>query len=153
MSLAMTPQEREAFLAEVHVGIISIADAGRGPLTVPIWYAYDPGSELRVVTRRNSRKGRLLATVGRFSLCAQSEQPPYKYVSVEGAVLAIEPADLERDIRPLARRYLGPALGDWYIEAGIGDRERAGSVLVRMRPERWRTVDYAKRSGAKPRST
>jgi hypothetical protein len=32
MSLAMTRQEREAFLADVHVGIISIADEGRGPL-------------------------------------------------------------------------------------------------------------------------
>jgi hypothetical protein len=144
MSLAMTPQEREAFLAEVHVGIISIAEAGRGPLTVPIWYAYEPGGELRVVTRRTSYKRRLLETVDRFSLCVQSEQPPYKYVSVEGAVLALEPAELERDIRPLARRYLGPALGDRYIEATSDDRARAGSVLVRLRPERWRTVDYAK---------
>jgi hypothetical protein len=31
MSLAMTRQEREAFLAAVHVGIISIAEDGRGP--------------------------------------------------------------------------------------------------------------------------
>jgi nitroimidazol reductase NimA-like FMN-containing flavoprotein (pyridoxamine 5'-phosphate oxidase superfamily) len=153
MSLAMTPQEREAFLSEVHVGIISIAEAGRGPLTVPIWYAYEPGGELRVVTGRHSRKGRLLATVGRFSLCAQSEQSPYKYVSVEGPVLTIEPADLERDIRPLAHRYLGPARGDWYIEATSGDRARAENVLVRMSPERWRTVDYAKRSGSQRRAT
>ena len=47
MSLAMTRQEREGFLASVHVGIISIAEDGRGPLTVPIWYAYEPGKELR----------------------------------------------------------------------------------------------------------
>jgi hypothetical protein len=37
MSLAMTKQEREAFLAEVHVGVISIPEPGRGPLTVPVW--------------------------------------------------------------------------------------------------------------------
>jgi nitroimidazol reductase NimA-like FMN-containing flavoprotein (pyridoxamine 5'-phosphate oxidase superfamily) len=35
MSLIMTQQEREAFLADVHVGVISISDEGRGPLTVP----------------------------------------------------------------------------------------------------------------------
>jgi nitroimidazol reductase NimA-like FMN-containing flavoprotein (pyridoxamine 5'-phosphate oxidase superfamily) len=116
MSLAMTRQEREAFLADVHVGIISIPDEGRGPLTVPIWYAYDPGGELRVVTARASRKGRLLAHAGRFSLCAQTETPPYKYVSVEGPVMATEAADLERDVRPLAHRYLGAAMGDRYIE-------------------------------------
>lgn len=32
MSLAMTKGEREAFLADVHVGIISISDGARGPL-------------------------------------------------------------------------------------------------------------------------
>jgi nitroimidazol reductase NimA-like FMN-containing flavoprotein (pyridoxamine 5'-phosphate oxidase superfamily) len=36
MSLTMTKHERETFLADVHVGIISISDEGRGPLTVPI---------------------------------------------------------------------------------------------------------------------
>ena len=41
MSLFMTKQEREAFLAEVHVGVISIAEIGRGPLTVPIRYNYE----------------------------------------------------------------------------------------------------------------
>ena len=61
MSLRMTKQEREAFLADVHIGIISIAEEGRGPLTVPIWYAYDSGGDLRIMTGRESRKGRLLA--------------------------------------------------------------------------------------------
>ena len=58
MSLAMTRQEREGFLAGVHVGIISIPEDGRGPLTVPVWYTYEPGKELHVTTGRTSRKGR-----------------------------------------------------------------------------------------------
>jgi nitroimidazol reductase NimA-like FMN-containing flavoprotein (pyridoxamine 5'-phosphate oxidase superfamily) len=58
MSLAMTRAERESFLAEVHVGVISIEEPGRGPLSVPIWYAYPPGGELWLVTDRDSRKGR-----------------------------------------------------------------------------------------------
>ena len=66
------------------MGVISIPEAGRGPLTVPVWYAYDSGGELRVVTARTSRKGQLLARSGRFSLCAQTATAPYKYVSVEG---------------------------------------------------------------------
>jgi hypothetical protein len=36
MSLAMTEQERERFLADLHVGVISIAEEGRGPLDVPV---------------------------------------------------------------------------------------------------------------------
>ena len=146
MSLAMTRAEREAFLAGVHVGVISVAEPGRGPLAVPIWYAYEPGGELWVVTDRDSRKGRLLAQARRFSLLAQTETAPYQYVSVEGPVVAIEPADLERHLRPMARRYLGREMGDRYVEATAGDRE--GSAVVRMRPERWLSVDYRKQFGA-----
>jgi nitroimidazol reductase NimA-like FMN-containing flavoprotein (pyridoxamine 5'-phosphate oxidase superfamily) len=107
VSLAMTKQERETFLADLHVGIISIPEEGRGPLTVPIWYSYEPGGELRVVTARTSRKAQLLRHAGRFSVCVQTETWPYKYVSVEGPVVAIEPADVDRDRRPLAHRYFG----------------------------------------------
>src|SRR5262250_2005504 len=127
MALTMTRLEREAFLAGVHVGIISIAEEGRGPLTVPIWYAYEPGGELRVITGRTSRKAQLLQHAGRFSVCVQTETQPYKYVSVEGPVVAIEPADLERDRRPLAHRYLGAQRGDRYIEATR--EEYVGNVL------------------------
>ncbi len=143
MSFAMTKEEREAFLGDVHVGIISIADEGRGPLTVPIWYFYEPGGEVRIITAMMSQKGKLLKRAGRFSLCAQSETPPYKYVSVEGPIVAIETADLERDRRPLAHRYLGAARGDSYIES---TRDIAENVLVRMRPERWLTVNYGKQN-------
>ena len=142
MSLAMTREERETFLADLHVGIISIPEEGRGPLTVPIWYLYEPGGDLRVVTAGTSRKAQLLRHAGRFSVCVQTETPPYKYVSVEGSVVAIEPADLERDRRPLAHRYFGVQGGDRYIEKTRG--EYVGSVVVRLRPERWLTVDYTK---------
>jgi nitroimidazol reductase NimA-like FMN-containing flavoprotein (pyridoxamine 5'-phosphate oxidase superfamily) len=145
MSLNMSKDEREAFLADLHVGVISIPEPGRGPLTVPIWYGYEPGGELWVLTERDSRKGRLLAVGTRISLCAQSETPPYQYVSVEGPVLAVEPSDVERHTRPMARRYLGDELGDGYVAATASDRD--GSVLVRIRPERWLTVDYRKQWG------
>jgi nitroimidazol reductase NimA-like FMN-containing flavoprotein (pyridoxamine 5'-phosphate oxidase superfamily) len=138
----MTKQERESFLADLHVGIISVVEDGRGPLTVPIWYSYEPGGEVRVVTGGTSRKAQLLRTARRFSLCAQTETQPYKYVSVEGPIVAIEPANLERDRRPLAHRYFGVQAGDQYIERTRA--ETVENVLVRMRPERWLTVDYGK---------
>jgi nitroimidazol reductase NimA-like FMN-containing flavoprotein (pyridoxamine 5'-phosphate oxidase superfamily) len=148
MSLAMTKDEREAFLADLHVGILSVTEEGRGPLTVPIWYSYEPGGEVRIVTDENSRKGRLLRQAGRFSLCVQTETPPYKYVTVEGPVLAVESADLERDVRPMAHRYLGKEIGDQYVEATSAERATMNSVLVRMKPARWNTVDYAKQYGS-----
>jgi PPOX class probable F420-dependent enzyme len=144
MSIAMTRQERERFLADVHVGIISIHEEGRGPLAVPVWYTYEPGGELRLMTGRTSRKGRLLERAGRFSLCVQTEASPYKYVSVEGPVVSIEPADLERDLRPLATRYLGAGAGP-YMESVRDDPSYRDNVIVRMRPERWLTADFAKK--------
>ncbi|HZR84731.1 MAG TPA: pyridoxamine 5'-phosphate oxidase family protein [Candidatus Binatia bacterium] len=146
MSLAMTKSEREEFLAGVHVGVLSVARASGTPLTVPIWYAYEAGGDVRIVTGRSSQKFALLERAGRFALCAQTETPPYKYVTVEGPIVAIEPAQVERDERPLAHRYLGREFGDQYI-AATGGAESRGSVLIRMRPDRWLSVDYTKQFG------
>lgn len=144
MSNAMTESEREAFLADVHVGVIGIERADGPPLTVPIWYGYEPGGEVWIVTGADSMKGRLLAEAERFSLCAQTEEPPfYAYVSVEGPVTSTAPADLEADVRPMAHRYFGAELGDLYTDAQEGD----GSIRITMRPERWFTVDYSKMAG------
>ena len=146
MSLTMNIEEREAFLAEVHVAIISIPESGRGPLTVPVWYAFVPDGEFHIWTGGNSRKARLLREAGRFSLCVQQESPPYKYVSVEGPVVAIEPIQLERDLRPLVNRYLGAEEGNNFIEGLGGDSAGTGDILVRMKPEHWLSEDYSKRS-------
>jgi nitroimidazol reductase NimA-like FMN-containing flavoprotein (pyridoxamine 5'-phosphate oxidase superfamily) len=144
MSHAMTRAEREAFLAGLHVGVISIERPAAAPLTVPIWYSYEPGGEVRIVTARASVKGKLLEKTRRFSLCVQDEAPPYKYVTVEGPVVAIEPAVMARDERPMAHRYLGQEMGEAYLAATGGEDARGDNVLVRLRPERWLTVDYSK---------
>ena len=142
MSSTMTNTERERFLADVRVGMISIAEEGRGPLTVPIWYGYTPGGELYVWMDKASRKARLLQRAGRFSLCVQNEQRPYQYVSVEGPITVIDSVDLERDARPLAHRYLGIDAGDAYIAESANSINSGRQIVVRMRPERWLTADY-----------
>jgi hypothetical protein len=76
----------------------------------------------------------------------QQETPPYKYVSAEGPVVSIESIQLERDLRPLVNRYLGAEEGSNFIEGLGGDSAGTGDVLVRMRPERWLSEDYSKRS-------
>jgi nitroimidazol reductase NimA-like FMN-containing flavoprotein (pyridoxamine 5'-phosphate oxidase superfamily) len=145
MSLAMTKAEREAFLAAVHVGIFSVAQEGRPPLTVPVWYMYEPGGDLRIVTARESRKLALIQHAMCFSLCVQDENPPYRYVSVEGRVISIERPDFERHLRPQARRYLGLEKADAYLESIGGTALEDTDRVVTMRPERWLTTDYRKR--------
>ena len=141
-ALSMTQSEREEFLVGLHVGILGIERPDGPPLTVPIWYAYEPGGELWFLTSPDSVKGRLLRRAMRFSLCAQSESLPYRYVSVEGTA-TISPADKELHSRPMARRYLGTKGGDRYVEGGGGEAD-GESVRVSMVPERWFTLDYSK---------
>lgn len=137
----MTPAEREAFLAEPRVAIISIAQADRGPLAVPVWYLYQPGGDVRFWTAGNSRKARLLLLAGRASLVVQQPAPPYQYVSVEGPVTGMEPVQFERDLRPLAHRYLGPEAGERYLAGLGGPSAGAGDLLVHLRPEHWVSQD------------
>ena len=51
MSATMTREEREQFLAGAHVGVLSVAsESGGGPLAVPVWYSYQPGGPVSVIT-------------------------------------------------------------------------------------------------------
>ena len=142
MSLSMSRVERDAFLAEVHVGVLTVsAGEGRGPLATPVWYSYQPGGQVSMTTGADSRKARAIAAAGRFSLCAQDETWPYKYVTVEGPAV-IEPFELA-EAASIARRYLGAEAGDAWIDANAdGD-----NVAIRMTPEYWQTADFGKAGG------
>lgn len=133
----MTVAERVAFVAGVHVGVLAVDEAGRGPHALPIWYLYEDG-EVLIGIDGSSRKAALLRAAGRASLTVQTESAPYQYVSVEGPVV-LEPAT--HDEVALATRYLGAELGAWYVEH---NPRTADSLTVRLRPEHWRTFDFAK---------
>jgi nitroimidazol reductase NimA-like FMN-containing flavoprotein (pyridoxamine 5'-phosphate oxidase superfamily) len=146
MSFTMSVAERDQFLAGLHVGVLSVAvqgdggdgSGGRAPLTVPVWYDYQVGGQVSVITGRSSRKGRAIRAAGRMSLCAQDEKPPYRYVSVEGPVVIEDLDPAER--LAMARRYLGAEGGDQYVAS---NPDPAGeNMMIRMRPEHWLSVDY-----------
>jgi len=140
MTYRMTIEARETFLADLHVGIIGISAPERGPVLIPVWYTYEPGGEITFLTNKDSKKTQLLESAGRFTLCVQNEDSPYKYVSVEGRIISIEDADHEEDLRPIAYRYLGNKVGKEYIKKTKGVEE----LLIRMIPEKWSTADYGK---------
>ena len=147
MWVVMNPAEREEFLAGVHVGVLSVAagDEGR-TLAVPVWYSYQPGGLVTVLTGRRSRKAAAIRAAGRFGLCVQDASPPYRYVSAEGPVVAEEELDPAERLA-MARRYLGAAGGDRYI-VGNPDPGRQ-NVAFRMRPEHWLSQDQG-RGQARP---
>jgi PPOX class probable F420-dependent enzyme len=131
-----TEAEREEFLAQPWIAVLTVAaEQGHAPLAVPVWYGYQPGGDIVVITPRGSRKATLLRAAGRAALCVQRTETPREYVYVEGPVVEIrEPAD-ETDRLALAHRYLGPEAGDTYVRSTA--EQTTEMAVIRIRPEHW----------------
>jgi PPOX class probable F420-dependent enzyme len=139
-SFVMTAEEREAFLSGLHVGVLAVERAGRAPLAVPVWYDYSPGGELLIWMERDTVKDRAITAAGRLSLAVQDENPPYKYVTVEGPVVANDQPPTREQALRIAGRYWPEAEAKAYVDSALGER----SVLVRVRPEKWLSNDQGK---------
>jgi hypothetical protein len=135
---SLSLHDREFFLAEPHVAALSVsAGPARGPLTLPIWYQYVPGGEAWVLTEATSRKARLIAAAGRFTLMVDRVMPTVRYVSVEGPVTRTVPGT-DALLREITGRYLPPEKVPAYLEFAAGLDEQ---VAIYLRPERWLTAD------------
>ncbi|WAU85643.1 pyridoxamine 5'-phosphate oxidase family protein [Streptomyces sp. Qhu-G9] len=137
--MALTREEREQFLAEPHIAALAVdAGAGRAPLTVPIWYQYEPGGDVWILTERTSRKNELIGAAGRFSLMVDRLEPTIRYVSLEGPVVESTPGTREQ-LHEISARYLPADRVDAYVD--FSWKEHGDLVVVRMRPERWVSAD------------
>lgn len=135
---AFTESERQEFLAGKHVAVLSVAADGRPPASVPIWYDYTPGGDIRIMTGASSRKTRLIERAGAVTLVVQREEPPYQYVVVEGSIVETTnpaPHDVQEAI---AIRYLGEEGGRAFIRSMEGVEE----VMYTIRPVRWLSADF-----------
>jgi hypothetical protein len=132
--------ERQEFLAALHVGVLSVAAVNdRPPASVPMWYDYTPGGNIRINTGASSRKAKLIEKAGAITLVVQREEPPYQYVVVEGTVVDITkptPLDVKEAV---AIRYLGEEGGRAFVKSLEGQE----SVLFTIRPDRWITADFS----------
>jgi nitroimidazol reductase NimA-like FMN-containing flavoprotein (pyridoxamine 5'-phosphate oxidase superfamily) len=146
MPRALTKAEREEFLAGLHVGVFAMADAKRGPLVCPVWYVYPVDGCVAFCTKKEARKAARLALGARVSFLVQVEGDLMqgvlpKYVTVEGPVVKLETADMNRDLRPIMHRYLGAEVADNYLKATRGESAE-GELVVHIRPERWLSRDF-----------
>jgi nitroimidazol reductase NimA-like FMN-containing flavoprotein (pyridoxamine 5'-phosphate oxidase superfamily) len=142
----LTEQEREAFLAEPRVAVLSLASNDeRPPLAFPVWYGYRPGGQITYYTHRTepkSRKLRLLHEGSVVSLCVQREELPYKYVTVEGTVAEAPTVD---QMVAIVRRYLPEDDARGYVN---GEMESGVNlVLFTIRPDRWAGLDFGEDAG------
>jgi PPOX class probable F420-dependent enzyme len=134
--LTMTESAREAFLAEPHIGVLTIArPSGQPPLASPIWYEYVDGV-VAINVGRGSVKARLASAEGVASLTVQTEQLPYRFVTVGGTV-TVEAAD-DATRRRIATRYLPAGVVDQYLETGNVD----DMVTLYLTPTTWHSNDF-----------
>jgi nitroimidazol reductase NimA-like FMN-containing flavoprotein (pyridoxamine 5'-phosphate oxidase superfamily) len=146
--MALTREEREQFLAEPHIAALAVdAGPGRAPLTVPIWYQYEPGGDIWIMTGLDSRKNQLISATGRFSLMVDRHEPTVRYVSVEGPVVETTSATVEQ-LREISARYLPAEAVDTYVEFSL--KNHGENVVIRMRPERWVSSDLGSVSDYAP---
>lgn len=138
--MALSREDREKFLAEPLVAALAVdaGEDGRAPLTVPIWYQYEPGGDIWVMTARDSRKAKAIEAAGRFTLMVDRVEPTVRYVSVEGPVVESVPATKEQLVE-ISARYLDPAKVDAYVD--FAWKEHGDQLVIRMRPQRWISSD------------
>jgi hypothetical protein len=137
--MALSEEEREQFLAEPHIGALSVyAGDNRGPLTVPIWYQYTPGGEPWILTGAGSRKARLIEATGFFTLMVERVEPTVRYVSVDGAVSRIEPGT-DAQMEEVTRRYLSGEAADNYLK--FAHENLGAHVAIYMQPQHWLSAD------------
>jgi hypothetical protein len=110
-------------------------------LAVPVWYSYQPGGLLTVLTGRRSRKAAAIRAAGLFGLCVQDDSPPYRYVNVAGPVVSEEELDPAEQLA-MARRYLGTVGGDRNVTDNPDPEHE--NVPFRMRPEHWLSQDQGR---------
>ncbi len=135
--MGLSEWERAKFLAEPHIAGLAVdAGPGRGPLSVPVWYDYEPGGDVLFLTGTESRKAALIAKAGRLTVLVQRTSPTYRYVSVEGPVVGSCPTTLEQLTR-IAARYLSPEALRGYVEGS----DLHTLVTVRVLPQRWLSAD------------
>jgi hypothetical protein len=140
MDLSMTPRERLAFLGDTpRVGVLSVDAPGRAPVSAPIWYSLEASGVLTFSVGASSRKAVLLRDAGRATICVQSEEPPYRYVSVEGSTDE-RGVSTDESRRDRAIRYLGAEFGELYFASTRDEAE----VTFALQPKRWASIDYNK---------
>ena len=141
----LTERERQEYLAEPHVAVLSVSSGdNRPPHTTPVWYAYEPGGNLTFFTGtqgRKSRKAGLIQRAGVLSLTVQREEFPYRYVTIEGAVAGADRPPSAEQVLAVVRRYLPEEAAQGFVKAEL-EHASPEFVLFTVRPNRWLSFDF-----------
>ncbi len=129
MAQQMTDAEwRDFVTADTRTGALAVTRRdGRAHVT-PVWFLLD-GDDVVLTTHGSSLKARILRRDPRAALCVDDQQPPYSFVTIEGAVtLSEDLPELRHWATEIGRRYMGPERAEEF-----GARNGVpGELLVRL---------------------
>ena len=150
MPRQMTERERQDFLAEPHVAVLSVAsESDRPPHTTQVWYAHGPGGDFTFFTGtqgRRSRKAGLIRKAGVLSLTVQREEFPYRYVTAECTVAGVDWPPPAEQVRAIARRYMSGEHAQGCARSELV-QPSPEFVLFTVRPDRWFIFDFGDEAG------
>ena len=89
----LSKEEREAFLEEPRIGVVSVARRRAAAAGGTDLDGYEPGGDLTFFTGTQGRKARkieLIRKAGAVSFVVQHDKFPYRYVTVEGPVISMD---------------------------------------------------------------
>jgi PPOX class probable F420-dependent enzyme len=133
----MTPQEIDAFLAEVRLCHFATIDPSGHPRVRPMWYVWRD-RELWTSTRLHRYTGTDVTAGSSVAISIASEDRPYKAVIIHGRP-EILPKTEER-LLEISTRY-GERMGRAWTAEVMQEDDR---VLYRVTPDRIYSWDYAK---------
>jgi len=135
----MTEEEMAAFLAEAPVARLASHNADGTIHLAPAWFLYDDG-HLLIGTQAISRKARNVAADPQVTVVVDSQEPPFKGVIIYGAA-ELDREDAAAKRVPIFAKYVAPERAEQMAQ---GMAEQFEPVIIRVRPERIISYDYAK---------
>jgi PPOX class probable F420-dependent enzyme len=129
----MTDAERDGFLRETRLGMLSTLAEDGAPVTVPVWFEWD-GRVVRMFAGATSGKIRRLQRDPRASLVATNRVgEPEAWVAFDGRIEISADGAIELAER-LADRYWDMTDADHRAAVGAWRRDAAHLRLLTLRP-------------------
>lgn len=138
-----TKRDLHTFLGEQpRIGRLATVTPGGDPHVVPVWFRLE-GGRILVHTMGTMQKTRNLRNHPRFALSVDSDQWPYKGVTVRGSarIAGRDEFPHEAFVEQVSVSYLGEETGralGRYMAGMPGEH-----VMVVLEPETWHGFDYS----------
>ncbi len=129
----MTPDEREAFLAEHRFCIVGFGRKDGPPALSPVYYAMD-GKDIVISTTLTRAKAKAVRRDPQVSLCVPGEAPPFPYLPVYGRA-RIEPAGAVDLMMKIGERMSGNPVPESARPAVQERADKEQRIVFRVTPE------------------